>query len=143
MRQLKIQRMEGRPRHLGGPCKRKTDCSLPTCCSISERTSSGRRWSPGVFRHPLHLAAVVLEAFGTFKGVFVRVHYQVPLVIVLVGDLDGIEGNRDVLFAHPEETADAEDEGSGSALAIDEHIHDLADLTVVRVIDALLVPMGD
>jgi hypothetical protein len=48
-----------------------------------------------------------------------------------------------ILFAHAEKTADADDERGGLALPVDEHVHDLADLAVVGVIDALLVPVGD
>src|SRR5438034_6324041 len=38
---------------------------------------------------------------------------------------------------------DADDERARLAVMIDEHIHDLADLVVLRVIDVLLIPMGD
>src|SRR5262249_44727887 len=99
---------------------------------------AGRR--RGLFRYPCHRVAVVLEALGVLEPVLGRVHDQIPLVIVLVRDLDGIEGDGDVLFAHPEKTADADDERGGLAVAVDEHVHDLADLAVVGIIDALLVP---
>ena len=86
--------MKGRPRPRGRPCKRKKDYLL---LATRSRRWRGARGRGALLRHPLHLAAIILEAFGAFEGVFVRVHDQVPLIIVLVGDLDGIEGNGDVL----------------------------------------------
>src|SRR5262245_25018242 len=44
---------------------------------------------------------------------------------------------------HPKKTTDADDERGHLAVAIDEHVHDLADLAVLRIIDTLLVPMSD
>src|SRR5262245_9330400 len=122
--------------------RRPTEASLLVTWPLrgSSRRTGRRR---GLFWHPRHRVAVVFEALRAFEGILGRVHDQVPLVIVLVRDLDGIEGDGDVLFAHPEKAADADDERGGLALTVDEHIHDLADLAVVGVIDALLVPVGD
>jgi hypothetical protein len=94
-------------------------------------------------RYPLHLAAIVFEALGILERILVRVHDQVPFVIIFVRDSDSIEGNGDLFFAHSKKAADADDECGRFALAIDEHVHDLADLVVLRIIDVLLVPMGD
>src|SRR4029450_5527457 len=104
------------------------------------RTSGGGGAS---LRYPLHLAAVVLEALGTLEGILVRVHDQVPFIVIFVRNLDSIDGNGDILFAHPKKAADADDERCHLAVAIDKHILDLADLAVVGIIDALLVPMSD
>jgi hypothetical protein len=113
--------------------------ALPVIPSLRRRAGGGG----GFLRYPFHLAAIVLEAFGSFEGVLGRVHDQIPFVVVLVGELHRIEGNRDVLFARPKKTADADDERGRFAALIDKHVHDLADLVVLRVIDVLLVPMGD
>src|SRR5262245_19590756 len=71
------------------------------------------------------------------------IHYLVPLTIIFVRDLDRTEGNGHVLFARPKEAADADDERGCLAVVIDEHVHHLADLAVLRIIDVLLVPMGN
>src|SRR4029434_7043278 len=118
---------------------RRESSPLPIPWSL-RRTSGGG----GAFlRYPLHLAAIVLEALGTLEGIVVRVHDQVPFIVIFVRNLDSIEGNSDVLFAEPKKAADADDERGHLAVAIDKHVHDLADLVVLRIIDALLVPMGD
>src|SRR5262249_31208634 len=115
---------KGPPRPRGGP-----QVPLSVCWFL--RTSGGEL----LLRTPRHRVTVVFEALGVLERILARVHDQIPLVIVLVRDLDGIEGDRDVLFAHPEKTADADDERGGLALAVDQHIHDLTDLAVVGVVD--------
>ena len=57
--------------------------------------------------------------------------------------MHGVEWNGYVLFAHSEETSDADYERSGFPVALDEHVHDFADLVIGRIIDALLVPVSD
>src|SRR4029450_2160671 len=102
---------------------------LPMPCAL-RRTSGGG----GAFlRYPLHLAAVVLEALGTLEGILVRVHDQVPFIVIFVRNLDSIEGNSDVLFAQPKKATDADDERGHLAIAIDKHILDLAHLVFVRL----------
>ena len=54
-----------------------------------------------------------------------------------------MERNSDILFAHSEEAADSDHQRDDLAVLVDEHIHDLADLVVLRVIDVLLIPMGN
>src|SRR6266511_640005 len=118
---------------------RRESSTLPISRSL-RRTPGG---GGALLRYPLHLAAVVPEDLGILEGILGRVHDQVPFIIIFVRNLDSIEGNGDVLFAHAKEAADADEESARLALAIDEHVHDLADLVVLRIIDALLVPMGD
>jgi hypothetical protein len=81
---------------------------------------------------PGHRVPIIFEAFGIFEGILRRVHHQVPFVVVLVGELDRIEGNRDVLFARPKKAADADDERGRLAALIDKHVHDLADCPAGR-----------
>jgi hypothetical protein len=84
---------------------------------------------------------VVFVPSRILQRVLRRVHDGIPLVVVFGLELDGIEGNRDVLLAHSKEPADANDQHADLAVTIDEHIHDFADFGVRGVIDALLVPM--
>src|SRR5262249_43818397 len=91
----------------GHPAARKSPLSVAWFL----RTSCGGL----LLRHPRHRVAVVFEALGVLQRILARVHDQIPLVIVLVRDLDRVEGHGDVLFAHPEKTADADDERGGLA----------------------------
>jgi hypothetical protein len=91
---------------------------------------------------------VVAGAFSGMHIIAVRSYLYpgaffnaIPLVIVFGLELDGIEGNRDVLLVHSKEATDANDKHGDLAVAVDEHIHDFADFGIGRVIDALLVPM--
>src|SRR5215831_6253979 len=103
------------------------------------RLVAGRGGS--LLRRPGHRIAVVLESLRALERILGRIHHEVVLVVVLVGDLHRIERHGDVLLARAEEAADADDQRSGLAAAVDQHIHDLADLVVARVVDVLLVPM--
>src|SRR2546429_4971402 len=108
---------------------RRESSPLPIPRSL-RRTSGGG----GAFlRYPLNLAAVVLEALGTLEGILVRVHDQIPFIVIFVRSLKSIERNGDVLFAYPKKAAHADDEHGRLALAIDEHVHDLADLVILRI----------
>jgi hypothetical protein len=62
------------------------------------------------------------------------------LLLSLVVALTELKGT--VLFARAEEPTYPDDERGDLAVAIDQHIHDLADLVVRGVIDVLLVPVG-
>src|SRR5262245_40203783 len=97
---------KGPPRPRGGP-------QVPLSVGWFLRTSGGGL----LLRHPRHRVTVVFEALGVLERILARVHDQIPLVIVLVRDLDCVEGDGHVLFAHPEKTADAEDARGGPALA--------------------------
>src|SRR5262249_16072601 len=68
---------------------------------------------------------------------------EVVLVVVLGGGPDRIKRNSDVLLAHAEEPTCADNKRGDLAVAIDQYIHDLADLVVRGVVDVLLVPVGD
>src|SRR6266511_2349251 len=94
--------------------------SSPLSIARSLRRTGG---DEALLRYPLHLAAIVLEALGTLEGILVRVHDQVPFIIVFVRNLDAIEGNGDVLFAQPKKAADADDERGHLAIAINKHVH--------------------
>src|SRR3954470_3119475 len=111
------------------------------------RRRIGRSWSScsrwGVLRRPSHGATVILESLRALEGVLRGVHHEVPFFIVLVGDLDRVERNGDILLAHAEEAADADDQRGDLALTVDEHVHDLADFAVTGIIDILFVPVSD
>src|SRR5689334_12821661 len=85
---------------------------------------------------------VVFQTGRRLELVLVGVHGQTDL-IVLVGLLDRVELDGDVFFAGAEEAADADDQGIDLAFGIDQHVLDVADLVVLGVVDALLVPVGD
>ena len=95
-----------------------------------------------VVGHPGGRVAVVLEPGRRLQAVLGRVHDQVHLP-VLHGRLHRIERDEHVLFARAEEAADADDQRVDLAGLVDQHVLDLSDLVVVRIIDVLLVPVGD
>ena len=65
--------------------------------------------------NPCRKLPVIFEPGRAFQIVFGRVHDQAPFVVVLVGDMDGVERNGDVFFAGTQETADADDQRSHPA----------------------------
>src|SRR3954470_13458709 len=52
----------------------------------------------GLLRHPGHRIAVVLEPLRALERVFAGVHHEIPLIIILAGDLDRVEGYGDRNF---------------------------------------------
>src|SRR2546430_12945870 len=123
--------------YIGGP-------EVKSASFLPARWRSGRRTRGrgGVLRKPSHRIAVVLESFCALERVLRGVHHEVVLVVVLDGGPDRIKRNSNVLVTHAEEPTYANDERGDLAVAIDQHIHDLADLVVRGVIDVLLVPVG-
>src|SRR5499433_694998 len=119
--------------YFGGP-EVKSASFLPAR-RRSDRRTRGRG---GILRKPSHRIAVVLESFCTFERVLRGVHHEVVLVVVLGGGPDRIKRNSNVLLARTEEPTHADDECGDLAVAIDQHIHDFADLVVRGVIDVLL-----
>src|SRR5262249_20620571 len=99
------------------------------------RRSRGRG---GVLRGPGPRVSIIVESLGAFQRVLRVIHDQIPFVVVLGGGPDRIEGDGDVLLAHAEETPDADDERGDLAVAVDQHVHDLADLVVRGIVDVLL-----
>ena len=93
-------------------------------------------------RGPRWSTSVVGESGGALQVVLRGVHDQVPFVVVLGRDAHGVEGNGNVLFAGTKKSTNADNERGHLAGLVDQNIHDLADLGVLRVIDALLVPIG-
>src|ERR1700734_394341 len=71
-----------------------------------------------------------------------RVHDEVPFVLIFGRYAHGVEGHGNILLASAEKPANADDERGHLAGLVDQNVHDLADLGVLRVIDALLVPVG-
>src|SRR4030095_3799783 len=63
---------------------------------------------------------------------------QIPFVVVLGSGPDRIERNGNVLLTHAEEPAHADDQRGDLAVAVDQHVHDLADLVVGRIVDVVL-----
>src|SRR6266576_82387 len=124
--------------YIGGP-------EVKSAGFLPARWRSGRRTRSrgGILREPSHRIAVVLESFCALERVLRRVHHEVVLVVVLDGGPDRIKRNSNVLVTHAEEPTYADDQRGDLAVAIDPHIHDLANLVVRGVIDVLLVPVSD
>ena len=99
--------------------------------------------SSALLRNPVHRVAIILETLGVLQLILGRIHYKMLLVVLGRLELDGMEGNGNVLLACPEKAADADDEGGGLAVLIQEQIQDLADLVVLRIVDVLLVPFSN
>src|SRR3984893_3632306 len=100
----------------------------------------GRR---GFLRYPCHVGPIVFESLRTLQSIFGGIHYEVPFVVVFSRCVDGVEGNRNILLTHSKKSADPDDERGRFAFTIDEDVHDLADLVIFRIVDVLLVPVGD
>src|SRR5262245_15306673 len=56
--------------------------------------------------------------------------------------MQGVEGNRNILFTHAQEAADADDQGCDTTFLVDQNVIDLADLVVRWIINVLLVEVG-
>src|SRR5689334_5184712 len=54
----------------------------------------------------------------------------------------GAEGYGNVLFAHPEKAAHSNDHSRDATVLVNEHVIDIADLVVGRIINILLVEVG-
>jgi len=119
--------------YIGGP-------EVKSASFLPARRRSGRRTRGrgGILREPSHRIAVVLESWCALERVLRGVHHEVVLVVVLCSGPDRIKRNSDVLLARAEEPTYANDERGDLAVAIDQHIHDLADLVVRGVIDVCL-----
>jgi len=65
------------------------------------------------------------------------------LLLSLALERDGVERHRYVPLADAEETADADHQRNCLPVPVEEHVLDLADLVVSRIVDALLVPVRD
>jgi hypothetical protein len=92
-------------------------------------------------RNPVRLCLIVLVPRRRLQPVLCRIHRQVPRA-VLVRRPNGIEWNRHVLRVDSEKATDRNDEGVDLALIANQHVDDLADLAVGRVVDVLLVLGG-
>src|SRR6202034_2760359 len=75
-------------------------------------------------------------------GVLGRVHNQPPLVVLHRG-VNRAKRRGYVLGVHPKEAADRDDDCRDFAALVDKHVDDLTDLVVGRVVDILLVPVGN
>src|SRR5262252_3361744 len=123
--------------YIGGP-----EVKLASFLPARRRSGRRTRGRGGILREPSHRIAVVLEFFCVFERVLRGVHHEVVLIVVLGGCPDRIKRNSDILLAHTEEPTYADDKRGDLAVAIDQYIHDLADLVVRGVIDVLLVPVS-
>jgi hypothetical protein len=72
---------------------------------------------------------VVRVSGGGLQGVLGGVHDQVPFIILLART-DVAEGNRNILFAHPQKSANANDQGGDTPFFVDKHVIDVADRIV-------------
>src|SRR5262245_16184866 len=120
--------------YIGGP-----EVKLASFLPARRRSGRRTRGRGGILRKPSHRIAVVLESFCAFERVLRGVHHEVVLVVVLGGGPDRIERNSDILLAHAEEPTYADDKRGYLAVAIHQHIHDLADLVVSWIINTLSV----
>src|SRR6185369_16212946 len=127
------------------PAKRERDngtLKLPVGRSRCRRVllSAGR--GRLLFGYPRHIGAVVLEALGALEGILCGVHHEIHLVVISLLHLHRVERHRHILLAGAQKSANADDERGSLSVLVEQHIHDLADLVVRRIIDILLVPLG-
>src|SRR6266481_6213556 len=92
-------------------------------------------------RHPLGFGLIIRESRGGLQSVLGCIQNQVPFVVFLTR-VEGAEGNRNILFAHAEESADANDQRRDTTFLVDQDVIDLADLIVRRIVNVLLIEVG-
>jgi hypothetical protein len=119
-------------------------------------TGAGHFWSGT--QNPGRGVAVVLETRCAFRArpwsrslpsvlccsllFFVVLCCSLLFFVVLCCSLDFLQRHRDIFFAGIEEPADTNDERADFARLVNENVHDLANLGIVRIIDVLFVPIG-
>src|ERR1700719_1455330 len=127
-----------------GCCCRARLSSSPTCVGTRARAaadiSAARRAEDHLFgsRHPGRFGLVVGEPRGGLQRLLICVQDQVPFVVFLAG-AHGAEWNSNVLFAHAEKSANANDYGRDTALLVDQSVIDVADFIVRRIVNTLLI----
>src|ERR1022692_3487311 len=89
-------------------------------------------------RHPRALVPFVSVTSGALQCFLGGVHHQIALA-VLLRYADGVEGHRHVLFADAKEPTDPQYDGSNLATLFKQHVPNVTDLAVVRIVDILLV----
>src|SRR5579871_6836352 len=110
----------------------------------TRRRNAGRALvgAVAVVDDPRRLVAVVLVAGRRLQRILGLVEREIPLVVFFLG-LHGIERHGDILLAHAEKAADADDQRRYLALLVEQYIVDRADLGLLGVVDGLLVEIGD
>src|SRR5262249_10092583 len=93
-------------------------------------------------RLPGGFGLVKLIAPRVLKCIFRGSHGQVPFAILL-SSVNGLERNSYVLLADPEEAANGNHESIDFAVLIQKNVADFANFRIRRVIDVLLVEVGD
>jgi hypothetical protein len=83
---------------------------------------------------------VVCEPGGGRQGVLGGVQDQVP--IIFLARMNVAKGYRNILFAHAQKSANANDQGADITGLVDKNVIDVADLIVGGIIDILLVKVG-
>jgi hypothetical protein len=78
-------------------------------------------------RQPRGFGLVVRESGGGFQSVLGRVQNQIPFVIFLTR-VQGAKWNGNILFAHTQKSADANDQGRDMTFLVDKNVIDVADL---------------
>src|SRR6266850_7419992 len=92
-------------------------------------------------RHPRGFGLIIRESRGGLQSVLGCIQNQVPFVVFLAR-VEGAEGNRNILFAYAEESADANDQRRDTTFLVDQDVIDLADLIVRRIVNVLLIEVG-
>src|SRR5262245_23757261 len=88
-------------------------------------------------RGQVHAPSGVLVGGGRLQCILRRINDEAQILAVS-HDLDGGEGNRDVLFADPEKSPDADERGGNGAVGRYDEIADRPDLLAAAIVHAFV-----
>jgi hypothetical protein len=92
--------------------------------------------------YPCGAAIIVLESGGILQTIFGRIHHEIPLAVILCRGAHSVKWYCNILFAGAEETSYGDDQRRNSSRFVHQHILDFPDFGVLRVVNALFVPVG-
>jgi stage V sporulation protein G len=105
-------------------------CQKPI--AVGNRVTPVPRTDPDVLfcsRYPRGSGFVVREPGGGLQGVLGGIQDQVPFII-FHARVHVAKGNRYILFAHSQKSADTNDQGGDITFFVDKNVIDVADLVV-------------
>ena len=91
--------------------------------------------------YPCGGAIIVLESGGILQTIFVSIHHEIPFAIIFCRGAHSVKWDCNIFFSGAEEASYGDDQRRNSSRFVHQHILDFPDFGVLRVIDALFVPV--